>query len=504
MDARVVSLSQAYFQNVKNVFRMYNGNNNHSPPKEYTMTTRFFITITIILLYICTVTNGFADDTAQQQLNNNNNDVVYIRAVEIHGNFTTRPDVLNRFITFKTGDVLDTSALSATRNNLIKTQLYERIDIFPNMREDGAYVFIILKEAVRQTLGYSGEYGTHKYGDKRLWWSAHVDAGLSNFRGRLEELSGGVSFWERRGARASWHKPLLPTPYFIGTAAAVSIYPDEWYPIDYRDISARATTGRYIGRYSQVSLSAIPIQRHRTLKENFVLINDTTLIPLNAPDIYEAFGVLTFINDLRNRRFDPQRGWLLRNEISTNRLYYDLTKPFFQFKNDFRFYQPLLFDDMIALRFSMTLRDNNAGYYHRLLYGDAGQIRGYSQKEIGQEFTANSSVLMSAKYHKPIWKAPALNMPLINMVYSSVQEVSYRVDATLIADYARIYSDPQGALLFKGNRQEAVGLGGGIRVVIPEIRQSGCVDIVYGRRDAKEGSGYEWKPLLHVYLDLFY
>ncbi|MDR2728629.1 MAG: BamA/TamA family outer membrane protein [Chitinispirillales bacterium] len=468
------------------------------------MTIRFFIIITIALLFTGAVTNSFADDTAQKSSDDNNNAVIYIRAIEIHGSSTTRPDVLNRFITFKTGDALDTSALRNTRSNLIKTQLYEKVDVFPNMREDGAYVFIILKEAVRQTLGYSGEYGTHKYGDKKLWWSAHADAGLNNFRGRLEELSGGISFWERRGARASWHKPFLSTPYFIGTAAAVSIYPDEWYPIDYRDISAKAAAGRYIGRHSQVSLSAIPTLRHRTLKEEIVSVNDTTLISLNAPDIYEAFGVLVLINDLRNKRFDPQSGWYLRSEISTNRLYYDLTKPFVQFKNDFRFYQPLLFDDMAALRFSMTLRDNNAGYYHRLLYGDAGQIRGYNQKEAGQGFTANSSVLMSAKYHKPIWKAPALNMPLINMVYSGVQEISYRADATLIADYARIYSDPQGALLLKGHYQEAAGLGGGIRVVIPEIRQSGCIDIVYGRRDSKEGNGYEWKPVLHVYLDLFY
>jgi len=461
---------------------------------------RFFIIITIILLYAGTAANSLAND---------NDTVIYIRAIEIHGNSTTHPEVLNRFITFKAGDTLDITALAVTRGKLIKTQLYDRVDVFPNMREDGAYVFIILKEAVRQNFSYGGEYGTHIHGDKELWWSIHLDAGLSNFRGRLEELSGGVSFWEHRGVRASWHKPLLSTPYFIGTAASISVYPDEWLPIDYRDISARMTVGRYIGKYSQVSLSGIPIQRHRDIKKEILLVRDTVVIPLSSvPDIYEAFGVLGFANDLRSRRFDPQRGWYLRNEIRTNRLYYDLTKPFFQYKNDFRFYQPLLFDDMIALRFSMTLRDRNAGHYHRLLYGDAGHVRGYNQKELGWEFTANSSVLMSAKYHKPVWKAPPLNMPLINTVYNSVQEISYRIDAALIADYARIYSDPQGALLFKGHKQEAAGLGGGVRIVIPEIRQSGCIDLVYGRHDKKnedgDRSGYEWKPVLHIYLDLFY
>jgi len=459
--------------------------------------TRFFAFIIIALLSIGAVKNSFADDTASQSSNNNSDPAIYIRAVEIHGSVTTRPEALNRFITFKVGDVLDTSALRTTRSNLIRTQLYDKVDVFPNIREDGAYVFIILKEAVRQNFLYHGQYGTHKHGDKNLWLSVHLDAGLSNFRGRLEEISGGVSFWENRGVRAAWHKPLLSTPYFIGAAAAVSVYPDEWWPIDYRDVSARMTAGRYIGQYSQISLSAIPMHRQRTWTSDLIRI-----APL--PDTYEAFGVLGFVNDLRNRRFDPQSGWYLYNEIRTNRLYYNRTKPFFQYRNDFRFYQPLLFDDMAALRFSMTLRDRDAGHYHRLLYGDAGQVRGYYQKELGMEFIANSSVLMSVKYHKPVWKAPPIKLPLINTMYTGIREVSYRIDATLIADYARIYSDPHGALLFKGPRQEAVGLGGGIRIAIPEIRQSGCIDLVYGRWNAKDGSGYEWKPVLHVYFDLFY
>jgi len=472
------------------------------------MKIRFFIIIITALLSAGAVKNIFADDTEQQSLNNNDT-AVYIRSVEIVGNSTTHPDVLKLFITFEVGDELDISALAAARNNLIKTQLYDKVDILPNVREDGVHVFIILKEAVRQNFRYGGEYGTHIYGDKELWWSIHLDAGLSNFRGRLEELSGGVSFWEHRGVRASWHKPLLSTPYFIGTAAAISAYPDEWLPIDYRDISARMTVGRYIGKHSQIALSAIPIQRHRDIKQAIMLMRDTVVIPLSsAPDIYEAFGALGFVNDLRNRRFDPQRGWYLRNEIRTNRLYYDLTEPFFQYRNDFRFYQPLLFDDFMALRLSMTLRDRDVGYYHRLLYGDAGDIRGYSQKELGWEFTANSSLLMSVKYHKPVWKAQPLEVPLINSIYTNVQKISYRIDAALIADYARIYSDPHGALLFKGHKQEAVGLGGGIRAVFPEIRQSGCIDLVYGRHEKRDENGdrngYKWKPVLHAYFDLFY
>jgi len=465
------------------------------------LSIRFFIVIITFILSAGAVKNSYADDTIPQSSNNNTDTTVYIRAIEIHGNVTTRSEVLNQFITFKVGDELDLTALTAARINLVKTHLYDKVDIFPNMREDGAYVFIILKEAVRQSISYGGEYGTHKYGERNLWWSVHLDAGLSNFRGRLEDISGGVSFWEHRGVRASWHKPLLSTPYFIGAAAAVAVYPDEWLTIDYRDISARVTAGRYIGKYSHISISAIPIQRCRSWTNDLARI-----APL--PDIYEAFGVAGFVNDLRSSRFDPRSGWFLRNEIRTNRLYYDLTEPFVQYRNDFRFYQPMLFDDVAALRLSMTLRDRDAGHYHRLLYGDAGHIRGYSQKELGWDFVTNSSILMSVKYHKPIWKSHPVKVPLINAVYTGVQKISYRIDAALIADYARLYGDPHGALIFKGPMQDAAGLGGGMRVVFPEIRQSGCIDLVYGRHDkiSENGDrkGYTWKPVLHVYFDIFY
>lgn len=445
-----------------------------------------------------------ADDISPQT-SNGPGAVVYISNIEIYGELVTRPEVLKRFIVFEAGDPLDTSAIRITRGNLIRTQLFQKVDILTHMREDGAHIFIILKEAVRLSLNYSGQYGTHKYGNDKLWWSVHLNAGLSNFRGQLEELSFGVSFWEYRGLSAYWHKPFLSTPYFIRAGAAISAYPDERLPLDYRDISARMTAGRYIGRYSQISLSAIPVHRNRTLKEKFVIIDDTLVIPLViGRDIYEAFGVLGVVNDLRSSRFDPQSGWFLRTEISTNRLYYDQTLPFWQLRNEFRYYQPLFFDDMAVLRISATLRDGDAGTYHRLLYGDAGQIRGYNSKALGWRFVANSSVLASVKYHKPVWRAQAARMPLVNTVYSGVNELSYRIDAALIADYARLYNNPQGILHLKGPWQSGTGLGGGIRVVIPEIKISGCADLVYGRRDVKKGSGHEWKPVLHGYLDMFY
>jgi hypothetical protein len=94
----------------------------------------------------------------------------------------------------------------------------------------------------------------------------------------------------------------------------------------------------------------------------------------------------------------------------------------------------------------------------------------------------------------------------LGAVYGGRNEITYHIDATLIADYARLYREPLGALSFRGLRESGIGLGFGTRIVIPEIRQSGCIDMVFGRQrqNDQNGGGFVWKPMLHLYFDLFY
>jgi len=470
-------------------------------PLFYILTLRIKIKLRIKYIFIiCLIFCGLITANAEPPPGDT---TVLIRGIEIYGNATTRPEILQSFFDFAVGDTLDNSKLADTRARLMQTELYEKVDIFPHMRDDGAHVFIVLKEAVRVSFTGGMTYYTYKYGRKDLWLVASADAVLYNFRGRLEEVSFGGTLWEQRSANLYWHKPLLSTPYFISAAAGVSHYPEEALPANYLDVIAKATVGRNVSRHSQAYISAIPVYRYRTIVES----KTDDAYPIDFPErnnFYEAFGAAGFTTDFRARRFDPQSGWSLNSEIRTNRLYSGVNTPFFQLRSEYRHYQPLLFDDFAALRAVLTLRDTDAGAYHRLTYGGTGSLRGYHEQALGWRFVANSSILASIKYHKPVWETPPLPFPVLGAVYGGRNEITYRIDATLIADYARLYREPTGALTFRSPRESGIGLGFGTRIMAKEIRQSGCIDLVFGRQDDDGGSGFVWKPMLHIYFDMYY
>lgn len=425
-----------------------------------------------------------------------------IRAVEIYGNRTTHPEVLDQFFTFDTGSILDTAQLRISRNNLLRTQLYNSVNIFHRMREDGAYVYVILEEAVRLSLYYGGEYYSYKYGRKDFWWRVRVSASLNNFRGRLEEFTTSLSFWDHRSLGFAWYKPLLPSPYYVSAGVHIAGFPDDALPVDYLDISSRATAGRKIGKGSRLSLSFVPTYRRRTTDSVRTVSDSVRIQIVDTTHYYEAYNMLSMVNDFRSSRFDPAKGWFLHTELRTNYLYSGISSPYVQFSTDFRYYLPLFFDDKLSVRVSLVARNTDAGSNHRLLYGGEGHIRGYNRKALGWPFIANSAVLVSAKYHKPLWTSPPLPVPLLNLVYSGVNEITYRIDGTLIADYAKLHEGPYDVFLFQGPFQSGIGVGAGARLVVPVIRQSACLDVVYGRK-GKYGA-YTWEPTLHAYLDLFY
>ena len=432
-----------------------------------------------------------------------NKSIPYIRGIEIYGNVTTRPEILRYYFAFDTGQFLDTAKLRLTRANLLATQLYEKVDIFPHMREDGAHIFLILKEAVRLDLGYGLDYSTRKYGEKEIWYSAQFNAAVNNFRGRMETFWFGIDAWDHLGVDLSWHKPFLPTRYYATLSAGISSYPDDALPLDYVDAYGKVTVGRKVFNNSRVFVSAMPLYRHRSILEAGSRRNDTVTIAFrDDSDFLEAFAVTGYVVDRRSARFDPKNGWLLNLQLGTNRLYNGVNTPFFQSTSEFRYYLPL-FNDLASFRLLLTLRDTDAGTYHRLSYGGAGEIRGYANQELGWDFSAQSSILASVKYHKPLYTTPELPIPLVNVLFAGVSNLAFRIDATLIADAAMLYREPQGALTQIGQTQPGLAFGFGTRILAPKIRQSGCIDLVFGRTETDNG-GYDWEPALHVYLDFFY
>lgn len=463
-------------------------------------------TLTLLTCLLCACFTAAAQQTASSASAANQN-ITYIRGIEIYGNVTTRPEILRYYLAFDTGEVLDTSKLRLTRADLLATQLYEKVDVFPHMREDGAHVFVILKEAVRLDFGYGVWYSTRKYGEDVIWYNFQLNGALNNFRGRMETFGVGINAWDYSGLDLFWHKPFLPTLYYTAINAGIAGYPDDALPLDYIDVFGKLTAGRKVLKNSRVFASAMPIYKHRSILDADSRWSDTVKLAFrDSSDFFEAFAAAGFVTDRRPTRFDPRSGWLLNMQLSTNRLYRGVNTPFFQLTNEFRYYVSVL-NDVAAFRVLMTLRDTDAGRYHRLSYGSAGEVRGYANKALGWRFPAQSSILASAKYHKPLYVTPELPVPLLNALFPGVNNLSFRLDGTLIADAAMLYGDPHGALTQRGlgnggMTQSGLAFGFGTRLVAPRIRQSGCIDLVFGGTEAE--GGYTWEPMLHIYLDFFY
>jgi outer membrane protein assembly factor BamA len=432
---------------------------------------------------------------------------VYIRVIDIHGNVTTRPQTLEAFFDFRIGEELDTAKLRSTRENILRTQLYTEVDIAAYMLDDGARIVVTVKEAVRLQLIWGGSYSTTRYGVPDLWIVLRGGATLYNFRGRMEELSIEGKVWALRGVNALWTKPFLSTPYYISAGAGVETYPDEALPLDFVDLFVTMAAGKMLGKHSKIALSATPMRQNNRVVES--QMDDSPIPTPNIPEyrsLYEAFGAVTFTSDYRNSRFDTRSGWYETFDVRTNWLYHDnvipgVYTPFFEFTNDFKYYLPLLFGDVLTTHLRLTMRDTDAGTYHRLTYGGTGSMRGYHDKALGWNFVANSAAFVSLKYTKPIWKTQPLNIPLVESIYQNAGLITIRFDLSLIADYVRLFDKPLGPLALESQTQDALGLGFGLRTSFLELRQSGNVEVVFGKRERPDHSGFDWKPMLHFSLD---
>jgi hypothetical protein len=128
-------------------------------------------------------------------------------------------------------------------------------------------------------------------------------------------------------------------------------------------------------------------------------------------------------------------------------------------------------------------------------------MRGYHDKALGWNFVTNSSVFASLNYTKPVWQTPPLDIPFLESIYKNAKLVTVRFDASLIMVYVRLFDKPLGPLALESETQDGLGLGFGIRTSFLELRQSGNVELIFGKTERQNHTGFDWKPFLHFSLE---
>ncbi|MBN1308082.1 MAG: BamA/TamA family outer membrane protein [Chitinispirillaceae bacterium] len=396
----------------------------------------------------------------------------------------------------------DSLLLEKARRRLKETDLFFKVDLFSLQTTDGRRVYIILNEKL-YLLPYDlgGELFSYQYGKKKTWARFRIGMEYTNFRGKAEALRGSLSLWDWRSIGFGWYKPFLPSPYYFSVGASADQLPDEVFPIHHSILRGILTLGRRLPLNSRADVSIMPLVRRR-------LMYDSKLTDTGIVKVYEAFSLLRWRTDFRDRFFDPTDGWMLAFDLRTNVLHSEAAPRYIQLYSDVRWYnRGLLPAHTVACRLTSILRDNDAGVTHRLQLGGEGSIRGYSRSQFGISFIANNSLTLSTEYRFPLIRFPDMDLFLLNQFNSVFSAITYRIDGALIIDYGRVTATMKELFsALSSHIESGTGLGAGLRIVTPTFERSVCFDLVWGTdpRTTRGDLRFLKRPMWHFYLDMFF
>jgi len=434
------------------------------------------------------------------------NDTIYIKEVVIQGNKRTDTDIVKHYLKIDTGMVFDSSLVTAAKKRLKSTDLFSKIDIITLIKPDGIHVYVILIEGLHYNVyDIGGEYYLYKYRHEEFWWRLRLGVEDMNFRGRMEVLRVHASIWDCRSLSVSWQKPLFPSLWYFSTSVYAEERPEDVRWIDHTSASLRLSIGRKFLSNSRAFLGVIPFYEKMII---YSYNADTTAVLKQSRHIKEVFTSLSSGTDFRDKKYDPESGFLMFHDLRTNSLYSGIVKSYYQYTGDFRFFFPFFFDDhKFASRLQIHMRNRNTGIYHPLQYGgDFSSLRGYFKNEFPHKIKINDALLFSFEYRFPILRFPPMKVPVLSHFSDLFSALEYRVDGALIFDYGRMA--PSLGELFDpdGKIESGTGIGAGLRIMVPTIRKSAVIDVVWGE-DPTTGRGdihFIKSPTWHLYVDTFY
>jgi len=425
-----------------------------------------------------------------------------ITTIIISGNKKTKSSVVEHLSGISIGARVDSSFSSIVKQRLMYTGLFSKVDVLLHQTSEGFRVYLLLAEKFYfLPYDFGGELYRYRYGNPKTWWRMRVGMEYNNFRGKAEILRTSFSFWDWKSLGIGWYKPLLPSPYYFAAGMSADMLPDEIFKIDHTILRSSATVGRKLPANSRVDASIAPMYRRR-------ILFDSVLIPFDTVRVYEAFSILKFRTDHRDRLFNPSSGWMLSVDMRTNALYTRIAPTFGQLTSDIRMYMPGIEPThTIAFRSTTTLRSNDAGVTHRLLLGGEGTVRGYARNQFGLYFYANNSFTASCEYRLPLYTLRNVPLYPLDQFLPELSSVTYRFDWAFILDYGRVSADYRQLFSIDGVKLErGTGVGGSLRLVVPELEHSVCFDVVWGTNPwAQRGYlTFMQQPAWHFYLDTYF
>jgi outer membrane protein assembly factor BamA len=365
-------------------------------------------------------------------------------------------------------------------------------------KNDGVHLYVVVTEHFYIIPDAGGSYYTRKYNNPELWFRVNASLAHRNFGGRGEEIKAAVSFWDSRGLLLSWTKPLLPSDFYLSSALAMDVTPSLEKHYNFIQGSGKLVAGKDLFDNSKIAIGLFPSWNKQQWIDSTVDIRTT-----------ELYSVIGWVTDRRNHLFNPSQGLYFYADVGCNHLYHKgRTRPYFQTTSELRLFHPGIFkENVFAARLGMTLRDNDAGPIHYLGLGGVKSIRGYPNQIVGFPLKGNNTFNIDCEYRFPLFRLPLLTIPILSSYDNRFESLDIRIHGALIADFGRIGNTTSDLFNPKAhNVQSGSGLGGGIRVLAPDLETNGCIDVVFGQEFwLPRGVLRYWPyPEVHLYLNFPY
>lgn len=305
---------------------------------------------------------------------------VSIGRIVITGNVATRDKVIRRNITFKEGDIFDSSDLRKSRRKIMNLGFFEAVDFIPRPREETVIdIDIELKEkltgAFSLGLGYSSEDSIA--GQLRL--------SESNLFGRGQNLQAVIEYGTiRKNFSIAFSEPaVFDSRYSFG----FRIYDTyrEYDEYDWHSRGGKLTLGRSIGEFFRGFLSF----GHETVDVTNVDEDASETIKDQEGKSTTNSVQLTMVRDSRDNFFNPTQGnrTVLSGKYAGGFLGGD--NYFTKFTAESAQYVPLWWKLVFMLRGRIGTVDGFDGrevpVYERFFVGGINSVRGHELRSIGPE-----------------------------------------------------------------------------------------------------------------------
>lgn len=319
--------------------------------------------------------------------------LAHFGAIDIRGEASVDENVIQRQLTFKTGDQFTRTKLRNSQRRLYGLELFEFVNVDsleePVLQSEEVAVRVTVAEGNHQKVTTGIGYGTEEQARARLRWD-HVNflgnARQAGFEGKWSSLD--------RGIRADYREP-----YFFAGGVSLNFDGQAWQakePVyDSRRLGGRITLRHQVTPQTTWSAAFINEYQKTAIEpealEDFAIRDE--LIALGLDPRGESEGTLSAVafdvaRNTTNSVLDARQGYVISGHIEQAGRWLPGTFHYWSASAEARHYLPVSRLFVVANRFRVGSIapvddvDTNVPFYKRFFLGGSSSIRGWGRFEV--------------------------------------------------------------------------------------------------------------------------